>query len=350
MTTPLAAASGETLPDVMAELKRIPFKNRLPLGGRVSTVLGFAPDGGLLLLDSRKSTAGIIYPYPPSFKPVRFSSLDGTPLVGRLGIHRDDRPRPGLVFCHGLFGSKNESYILIAALKAHHRWGYNVLTLDLRGFGRSARYSDALPTGTWKEGEDLIAAARYLGSLDQVTTVGVCGYSLGAGSTLSAVGMDGGEHITGGAIAWSGFADVRRMMEHISQVPLPWEPYMVAWPLFRTCLALKANDFGLRVNSFAEVMAVAAERYGVSVDELFRLSSPKTHLAGIRTPTLHIHAQDDPVVPVREAEDNLAEAASLPYFDVWIVPKGGHITFRAVDPHWYWGVMRTFFDNWAERP
>lgn len=344
-------AARRDLASVLTELKTIPFKNRLPLGGRVSTILGFAPDGGLLLLDSKAATAGIIYPYPPSFRPVNFPSLDGTPLVGRIGLHRDGQPRPGLVLCHGVFGSKNESYILRLALRAFYKWGYNVLGIDLRGFGRSANFSDALPTGGWKEGEDLIAAARFLGSFQEVTTVGVSGYSLGAGSTLDAVGMDGGEFITGGAIAWSGFADTRRMLEHISRIPLPWDPYMTAWPLFRICLTLKTRDFGLhQVKSFPDVIRVAAERYGVSKDEVYRRSSPMNHLADIRTPTLHIHAADDPVVPVLEAEDNIVHGAGNPDFEVWIVPKGGHITFSAVDPRWYYGVLRTFFDAWAERP
>ncbi len=347
----MVTATSKDLAAVMAELKSIPFKNRLPLGGRVSTVVGFAPDGLLLLLDSRASTAGVVYPYPPSFRPVNFPSLDGTPLVGRLGLHRDGKPRPGLVLCHGVFGSKNESYILRLALKAHRKWGYNVLGLDLRGFGRSARFSRALPTGGWKEGEDLIAAAKYLGSFQEVTTVGVSGYSLGGGSTLSAAGMDGGEFITGGAIAWSGFADTRRMMEHISRTPMPWDPYAIAWPLFKTCFMLKTHDFGLKgLKSFGDLIRLSAEQYGVSEDEVYEKAAPMNNLPGIRTPTLHIHAADDPVVPVLEAEENMVRAASIPNFEVWIVPKGGHITFGAVDPHWYDAVLRTFFDAWAERP
>ncbi len=347
----MTPAAGRDLASVFAELKTIPYKNRLPFGGRVSTIAGFAPDGLLLLLDSKAATAGYIYPYPPSFRPVSFPSLDGTPLVGRMALHGDGQARPGLVVCHGVFGSKNEACILRIALKAHRQWGYNVLCLDLRGFGRSARFSDALPTGGWKEGEDLIAAARFLGSFAEVTTVGVSGYSLGAGSTLTAVGMDGGEFITGGALAWSGFADTRRMMEHISRMPKPWDPYMTAWPLFRICLSLKTRDFGhAGIKSFPEVVRLAAEQYGVSEDEIYRRSSPMNHLADIRTPTLHIHAADDPVVPVLEAEDNLALAPGNPDFDVWIVPKGGHITFFAVDPRWFNSVLRTFFDAWAERP
>ena len=349
-------AQNETTPnrelsEIMVELKAIPFKNRLPFGGRVSTAVGFTPDVLPLLLDSRRSTAGLLYPYPPSFKPVLFSSLDGTPLVGRVALHGDGQARPGLVFCHGVFGSKNESYIRSVSLKAFRKWGFNVLAVDLRGFGRSARFSMALPTGGWKEGEDIMAAARYLGSFAEVTTVGVSGYSMGAGSTLVACGVDQGEFITGGALAWSGFADTRRMIDFISKIPMPWEPYALAYPIFRTCFELKVRDFGFRgLKGFGDLIRLSGELYGVSEDELYRRASPMNHLEGIRTPTIHIHAQDDPVVPVLEAEDNLAQAASNPNFEVWITPKGGHCAFFASDGKWYENVLRTFFDAWAERP
>ena len=52
-----------------------------------------------------------------------FPSLDGTPLVGILGLHRDGRKRPGVVFGHGLLGSKTKNYILEAALEAYNAWG-----------------------------------------------------------------------------------------------------------------------------------------------------------------------------------------------------------------------------------
>jgi len=345
-------APSKDMSQVMQELKSIPFKPRLPFGGRVSTTVGWAFDVTPMLLDTWKKTAGLLYPYPSYFKPVIFSSLDGTPLSGELALHNDGKARPGLVFCHGLLGSKNQNCIRKVSIAAYRKWGYNVLALDLRTFGQSRNLSGALPTGGKKEGEDIIAAARFLGSFAEVTTVGVSGYSMGAASTLVASGMDRGESITGGALAWSGFSDTRRMIEFISKFPLPWQPYALVYPIFTICFKLKMLDFQLKgFKDFVDFFRYSSEEYyGVPEAEGYALASPMNYLDKIETPTIHIHAEDDPVVPVLEAEDNLAQAASNSNLDVWILPKGGHCSFGAVDPSWYENVLRAFFDAWAERP
>jgi len=47
-------------------------------------------------------------------------------------------------------------------VKAFRDWDYNVLSLDTRVFGESRYMSGAMITGGWKEGEDVVAAARFL--------------------------------------------------------------------------------------------------------------------------------------------------------------------------------------------
>ncbi|MHB8780921.1 MAG: alpha/beta hydrolase, partial [Candidatus Geothermincolia bacterium] len=295
-------------------------------------------------LDTWHRTACLLYPYPSCFSKVTFPSLDGTPLAGMLALHNDGAAHPGLIFCHGLLGSKNQMAIHGPAMKAYRDWGYNVLTLDLRAFGESRNLSDALPTGGWKEGEDIIGAARYLGSFATVTSVGVSGYSMGAGSALVAAGMDAGEHINGGVIAWNGFADTRRMMQFIGKIPLPWQPYALIWPVFRSCFLLKMRDMGIRVADFEAFIRFASQDYyEVPEDELYELASPRNYLGSIRTPTIHIHAADDPVVPLLEAEENAFVAEGNPYMQVWVLKRGGHCSFHAVDKRWYERVMHDFF-------
>ncbi|NPV58711.1 MAG: alpha/beta fold hydrolase [Actinobacteria bacterium] len=343
------SGNGKTLSEVMRDLEAIPFRPR-PLGGRASTCLGFSADALPMLLDTRRATACKLYPYPHSFRSVTFTSLDGTPLAGKLALHGDGTPRPGLVFCHGVFGSKNQNYIRSVAVKAHREWGYNVLALDTRGFGESRYLSDAMVTGGWKEGEDVIAAARFLGGFAQVTTVGVSGYSMGAAAAMIAAGMDGGEHITGGVLAWNGTSDTRGMIEFISRPPMPWQPFFIAYPLFKACLVLKLSGWKgyEHIRDFTSMFSAACrDYYGVDEDEAYRKASPGSYVHGIRIPTVHIHAQDDPIVPVREAEMNSDAARDNPHFRVWILPRGGHCAFTAVDRAWYEGVLRGFFSAWA---
>jgi len=344
--------SEKNLSDVMQELKALPFNPR-PLGGRMSTLLGFIPDALPMLLDTKKKSACWLYPYPRSFKSITFPSLDGTTLAGKLALHDDRRARPGLVFCHGIFGSKNQNYIRSVALKAFRDWDYNVLALDTRGFGESQRLSDAQMTGCWKESEDIIGAAKTLGSYPEVTTVGVCGYSLGAGAAMIAASKDGGEFITGGVMAWNGLADQKRMIEYIDKFPMPWQPFYFNYPVFKACLILKLREAGggyAHLHRFKEAFAhTCSNEYCLPEEEVLRFGSPKNYVAEIKIPTVHVHAEDDPVIPVREAEENRAVARDNPDFDVWILKRGGHIMFPMVDKVWYHQVLQGFFGAWALR-
>ena len=63
-------------------------------------------------------------------------------------------------------------------------------------------------TGGWKEGEDIICAARYLESLG-ATSVGALGISLGASSVMNASHPAGAEVLDGGILAICGPADCR---------------------------------------------------------------------------------------------------------------------------------------------
>jgi pimeloyl-ACP methyl ester carboxylesterase len=344
--------SGKSMTDLMSDLKAIPFKPR-PLGGRTSTALVGLLDVLPMVLDTQSRTAGKIYPYPNTFKSVTFPSLDDTPLAGKLAVHHDGKPRPGIVFCHGLLGNKNQTLIRNVAIKAFRDWDFNVLALDLRIFGESRLLSEALPTGGWKEAEDIIGAARLLGSFSEVTTVGVSGYSMGAGSTMVAAGMDSGEFITGGVMAWNGYSDTRRMVAHITRVPMPWEPFMVAYPLFQTLFLLKRHDLGKEyshIKNFGQIYSHAcSEQYCLTEDEVFTRSSPMNYLDKVQIPTLHVHAEDDPIVPVREAEDNARIAKDNPNAEVWILNRGGHCAWTFVDGAWYGRVLRDFFNAWGLR-
>jgi uncharacterized protein len=343
--------NGKSLSEVMRSLREIPY-NPKPLGGRTSTSLGFAVDVLPMFLDTHPKTACMLYPYPRFFRPVTFASLDGTPLAGQLALHTDGKARPGLVFCHGVFGSKNQIYIRNIAVKAFRDWDYDVLTLDTRGFGESRYLSDAMVTGGLKEGEDVVSAARFLNTFSQVTTVGVSGYSMGAAAAMIAAGLDGGEYVTGGVLAWNGTSDTRSIINHISKFPMPWQPFFIMYPVFKACLVLKLHGWEgySGVNDFPKMFTAACEDcYNLDEDDAYRRASPGSYVSSIRIPTVHIHAKDDPVVPVKHAEMNLEKAKGNPSFVVWILKRGGHCAFGAVDRNWYERVLQDFFAAWADR-
>ena len=355
-------AAGRGMEEVVEMLSEIPFEPVRPQA--LGLAKGALNNSFLLFLNTTRATAGRFYPYPDDFREVEFESFDGTPLVCALGLHRDGRPRPGLVLSHGFMGSKNDHYIVETALTAFAGWGYNVLAIDLRNFGRSQCLRHCPTTAGWKEGEDLLAAARLLGSEPGVTTVGVTGFSMGAGSTMRAAYM-AREHpyLTGGAIAWNGYSDARRMVEYISTRPGLGHPYFPVYLSFRLMHKLRREDMKGYIEdeelrkylsgSFHEadfmsyMERISAPHYGVSVEELLDNASSVGFLGDVEVPLLIIHAADDPICPPSEMDPLMEIAGENPNVHVWMLPAGNHCMFRYLDRNWYEKVLRSYFDYWA---
>lgn len=359
----LRPAGPPGMEDCFRRLEQVPFQPVRPM------VLGLARaalnNSFLLFTNTRRSTAGRLYVYPREFENVVIESFDGTPIQVVVGIHPDGKPRPAIVISHGFMGSKNDHYIIDTALTAYSEWGFNVLGIDLRNFGKSQCITHAPTTAGWKEGEDLLAAAKYLSEKPEVTTVGVTGFSMGAGSTMRAAYMAGEyPYLTGGAIAWNGYSDARRMVDYISTRPPFNDPFLPVYGGFRLMHRLRRGDMlsyvedpeilGHLGGSFREadfkkyIDKVAAPLYGVSADELYRNASPREFLADVQVPLLIVHSADDPICPPSEMDELFQVADGNPNVQVWMLPAGNHCMFQYMDRDWYTTVMRGFFSYWAE--
>jgi predicted alpha/beta-fold hydrolase len=204
-------------------------------------------------------------------------------------------------------------------------------------------------TGGWKEGEDVICAARYLKSLGS-TSVGALGISLGSSSVMNASHPEGAELLDGGILAICGPGDVRVAIEYIDRDVPRGHPFWPVSRLFEAMLVSKVRNLGWpsEVADFRTLMElVVAPRYGVSVDEIYERSSAKNHIARARVPVLVLHSEDDEVVPVEHAHMIERAATGNDNVRVWIVPGGGHAAFDAIDVKWTYAVYRTFFERLA---
>jgi pimeloyl-ACP methyl ester carboxylesterase len=235
------------------------------------------------------------------------------------------------------------------AVRAYYEWGFNVLALDLRSFGLTNLTSQAPTTVGWKEGEDVVAAGRYLKQLG-ATTVGAIGISLGASSVLGACHAEGAdESLEGGILAVSPPADVKVMASRLSRrLPLSHPAYALNrgfWAML-TSRIREAGWEGIE-NFLDPVERISAPYYGVEPEELWRRASAKEHIAGAKVPVLILHPEDDQVIPVEHAR-MLGEAAKdNDLVRVWILPGGGHGAIDAVDRGWFYAVLRGFFERWA---
>lgn len=347
---PLERTPGvKTMSEVMGLLREVPFRSRVPT--RLALAAYALLDAVPCALNAVRATAGLIYPYPDVFEPLMIDSRDGTPVCGLLAVRPEAVERPALIFVHGLFGSKNSYGIHQLALKAYYDWGFNVFAMDLRNFGDSGRFSEAPTSWGYRESDDIIAVAEYLESTDRVSTVGICGVSMGAASALLAAGRSRIDRpLSGGVVALNGYADAGRQLEYLCALPGFSPEAMANWFFFRLLLGMKTLAGGPRL--FTDLRKynreVTAQYYELAESDVFNKASPVETVGEVEVPCLIVHALDDGVVPVDEAYDLLAAAIDNPMVDSLIVPSGGHALYQITSPGWFNKVVETFFTYWAE--
>jgi predicted alpha/beta-fold hydrolase len=250
---------------------------------------------------------------------------------------------------HGLFSSRRFDYVREIAVRAYFEWGFNVLALDLRSFGLTNLTSQAPTTIGWKEGEDVIAAGRYLKQLG-ATTVGALGISLGGSAVLGACHPRGAEEgLDGGILAISPPADVKAMAGRLSRrVPRSHPAYLINLGFWAMLTSRTRGARWAGINDFMDpIERISAPYYGVEPDELWRRASASESIGSARVPVLVLHPEDDQVIPVEHARTLEQAAAGNERVRVWVLPGGGHGGIDAVDGAWFYAVARGFFERWA---
>ena len=170
-------------------------------------------------------------------------------------------------------------------------------------------------------------------------------------------------YLTGGAMAWNGYADARRMIEYISTRPSLTDPFMPVYVGFRLMHKIRREDMknyiddpelsgyldgGFEGADFATyVEKIAAPHYGLSADEYYEKSSPVNYMADVKVPLLIVHSEDVMICRPSEMDEVVEAAAGNPNVHLMMLPAGNHCMFRYLDKEWYDKVMRDFFTYWA---
>ena len=308
---------------------------------------GFADISNFVLAQQREGSV-LGYRYPGQFQDHVFEGADGERIAATIALQ--EAARPGIIVVHGLFTSSRFDYVRQIAVRAFYDWGFNVAALDLRSFGLTEITSSAPSTGGWKEGEDIVALARYMKELCS-TSVGALGISLGASSVLAASHLEGSdEALEGGILAVSPPADPKKAWERLSEPVSRGHPRYPIHYAFKAALTsrVRSGRWPPEAENMLQVLdIVSAPYYGVSADEIWRRSSPVEHIADARMPVLVLHPEDDEIVKVEHAH-MLAEAArGNDLVRVWVIPAGGHGILEAIDSDWTYAVYRDFFERWA---
>ena len=343
---PVAQPRERSMDALMTDLEAIPHRLRHSEGAMVRKGLA---DISSFVLAQQREAANLGYAYPAQFSDHVLQGADDEHIAAAVGL-QETSGRPGLIVAHGLFSSRRFDYVRQIAVRAYYDWGFNVLAIDLRSFGLTNLTSQAPTTVGWKEGEDVVAAGRYLKQLG-ATTVGALGISLGGSAVLGACHAGGAEEaLDGGVLAVSPPADVKAMAKRLSRrLPLSHPAYPINRG-FWAMLTSRAREAGwVGIEDFVDpIEGVSAPYYGVGGDELWRRASAREHIADARVPVLVLHPDDDQIIPVEHAR-MLAEAAKdNDLVRVWVLPGGGHGAIDAVDREWFYAVARGFFERWAE--
>jgi pimeloyl-ACP methyl ester carboxylesterase len=342
---PVAQPRERSMAALMADLESIP--SRIHHSDAAIFRKGLADLSNFVLAQHREA-ANIGYAYPAQFSDHVFEGADGEHIAATLGL-QEANGRPGLIVVHGVFSSRRFDYVRQIAVRAYYEWGFNVLALDLRNFGLTNLTSQAPTTVGWKEGEDIIAAGRYLKELG-TETVGALGISLGASAVLGACHPEAAEEaLDGGIIAVSPPADPRAMAKRLSnRLPRTHPAYALNRVFWAMLTSRVRQSRWEEIDDFLDpVVRISAPYYEVEPDELWRRAAAREHLADARVPVLILHPEDDEIIPVEHARILQEAARGNELVRVWILPGGGHGAIDVVDRQWFYAVVRGFFERWA---
>lgn len=272
---------------------------------------------------------------------------DGDRLVVQL--HRAGGGGPVVALVHGLGGSAESDYIRATTIGLV-RAGFTVGRIDLRGAGLSGEHSQ----GMYHAGrtEDLRAALRALAEFGPVAPVG---FSLGGNLTLKLLGEPLEDvPVVAGAVV-SAPLDLALGTRHLSRVSFgAYEWYLMAKmrrDATRPTSAVTAEERAAiaRTRTILDFdNAITSRRHGWrDAAEYYAVNSSLGFLPKIATPTLVIHAMDDPMIPGEPYRAVRWE--EVPAISRLITPHGGHVGFHARGERlpWYVGRIAEFLGTVA---
>lgn len=241
------------------------------------------------------------------------------------------RDGPLVLLLHGLEGSSDSGYArgLVAALVAR---GWRAVVMHFRGCsGEPNRLARSYCAGCT---EDLDHVVVQLHRREPDTPLAAVGYSLGGNMLLKWLGEQDGPMPLRAAVAVSVpfllERAARRMTEGLSR--------LYQRHLLRACKAGYRAKFATRDDAPVSLDELAAMRdffafddritaplHGYAgVDDYYRRASCRAWLRDIETPTLILHALDDPFM----TPDAVPETHELgPGVRLELSPRGGHVGF-----------------------
>ena len=275
----------------------------------------------------------------------------GDRLVAQLHRPRQEA-RELVVLLHGLTGCEDSIYIRASAAFWLAR-GFSVLRLNLRGAGPSRPLcSDQYHAGRSGDLLDALLALRDDFGVDFDAGLYLVGYSLGANMMLRFLAEEGVNLGVTAAASISAPIDLKAAQVRLMH-PRNWVYHRFLLNGMRaealaTPRSLSTAERAAIVGAdsvFAYDDRVIAPRSGFAgADDYYRICSGLRFLPAIKTPTLMVHAKDDPWIPSQAYEQ--FDWAAHPALSLRLTEAGGHVGFHGRDRQAAWHDLAAgnFFD------
>lgn len=285
---------------------------------------------------------------PAEGLPVGRERLE-TPDGDFLDLDRPELPSPDasiVLVLHGLEGSSRRRYVRNACRELA-RAGLVPVAMNLRGCsGEPNRAVHAYHSG---KTDDPLFVIEALRRRHPGRPLGALGFSLGGNVLLKLLGerADGGLGVLDAAVAVSVPYDLAAgsLLLERSFLGRAYSAY------FLRSLKEKLETKAVRLASLIDLDAARAARtirefdervtaplHGFAgAEEYYARSSSSRYLAGVRIPTLLLHAADDPFLPVEAVPRR--EVARNPSLQLVLHARGGHVGFLEGTPRRprFWG-------------
>lgn len=241
---------------------------------------------------------------------------------------------PLIILLHGLGGSENSAYVT-TLFDAFNESGYRVVLMNFRG---ASREPNRLPR--FYHGGDTADLAFLLNTMklrEPTTKKAVVGISLGGNVLLKWLGETGSQSLIDAAVAVSVPFQLKNVVQKINKgFSRVYQNHLLEKlrTVFLQKLDVVNDQLPLSKQRLYSIKSlyefdeqVTAPLHGfASVDEYYQKSSSRQYLPQIQTPTLIIHAQDDPFM----TSDILPTSKELsPDILLELSQYGGHVGFIA---------------------
>jgi len=256
----------------------------------------------------------------------------------RCSWHEDRRSHPTAVVVHGLEGSDASCYVLGTADKLYAA-GWNAVRMNIRSCGDTEHLGPTLYHSGMSA--DVVAVLRHLIDGERLETVALVGFSLGGNMVVKTAGELGPEappELLGVAVV-SPALDLAAAADRLEQPAnrfYQWRFVRSLGQRMRRKGRLFPGHYDLGRLRGMRTVRDYDNRYIAPIfgfrdaEDYYERASAIPHVGGVSVPTLLLHADDDPFVPLTDRARRAAGAN--PRVRTVTTAHGGHVGFVAAAP------------------